>query len=91
LGRDRAVRGADPAQAERFPAFARGHQAARHHRGRHRSRREDRERFDALLTKLSLKRPRAGIARSIEEARKIVTRSAFRCWAPSYVLGGRAM
>ncbi|MEI9935639.1 MAG: carbamoyl-phosphate synthase large subunit [Pseudomonadota bacterium] len=53
---------------------------------------EDRERFDALLTKLSLKRPRAGIARSIEEARKIVTEIGFPVLVrPSYVLGGRAM
>jgi len=53
---------------------------------------EDRERFDALLTKLSLKRPRAGIARSIEEARKIVTDIGFPVLVrPSYVLGGRAM
>jgi len=74
LGRDRAVRGR-PAQAERS-AFARGHQAARHHRDAI-DRAEDRERFDALLTKLSLKRPRAGIARSIEEARKIVTEIGF--------------
>jgi len=53
---------------------------------------EDRERFDALLTKLNLKRPRAGIARNIEEARKIVADIGFPVLVrPSYVLGGRAM
>jgi carbamoyl-phosphate synthase large subunit len=53
---------------------------------------EDRERFDALLSKLNLKRPRAGIARSIDEARKIVTEIGFPVLVrPSYVLGGRAM
>ncbi|HYO97629.1 MAG TPA: carbamoyl-phosphate synthase large subunit [Polyangiaceae bacterium] len=53
---------------------------------------EDRERFDELLTKLSLKRPRAGIAKSIEEARKIVEDIGFPVLVrPSYVLGGRAM
>src|SRR6187549_2974421 len=53
---------------------------------------EDRERFDALLTKLNLRRPRAGIARTIEEARKIVTDIGFPVLVrPSYVLGGRAM
>ena len=29
---------------------------------------EDRERFEAVLNKLELQRPRAGIARSVEEA-----------------------
>src|SRR5262249_38593133 len=32
---------------------------------------EDRERFDALLTKLGLKRPRSGIAHGAEEAVKV--------------------
>jgi carbamoyl-phosphate synthase large subunit len=53
---------------------------------------EDRERFEALLNKLQLKRPSAGIARNVEEAvgvaRKIGLPVLVR---PSYVLGGRAM
>jgi len=53
---------------------------------------EDRERFDALLTKLGLKRPRAGIAKSVEEARTIATSIGYPVLVrPSYVLGGRAM
>ncbi|HEY4158315.1 MAG TPA: carbamoyl-phosphate synthase large subunit [Polyangiaceae bacterium] len=53
---------------------------------------EDRERFDALLSKLNLKRPRAGIAKGIEEARKIAQSIGFPVLVrPSYVLGGRAM
>jgi carbamoyl-phosphate synthase large subunit len=53
---------------------------------------EDRGRFDALLTKLGLVRPRAAIAHSVEEAlaasRSIGLPVLVR---PSYVLGGRAM
>jgi carbamoyl-phosphate synthase large subunit len=53
---------------------------------------EDRERFDALLTKLGLKRPRAGIAKSVEEARTIAQSIGYPVLVrPSYVLGGRAM
>jgi carbamoyl-phosphate synthase large subunit len=53
---------------------------------------EDRERFEALLTKLRLKRPSAGITRSKEEARLIAERIGFPVLVrPSYVLGGRAM
>ncbi|HWP09288.1 MAG TPA: carbamoyl-phosphate synthase large subunit [Polyangiaceae bacterium] len=53
---------------------------------------EDRERFDALLTKLGLKRPRAGIAKSVEEAKKIAQSIGYPVLVrPSYVLGGRAM
>ncbi len=53
---------------------------------------EDRERFDELLTKLGLKRPAAGIARSVEEAVEIAERLGFPVLVrPSYVLGGRAM
>ncbi|HEY3497779.1 MAG TPA: carbamoyl-phosphate synthase large subunit [Polyangiaceae bacterium] len=53
---------------------------------------EDRERFDALLTKLNLKRPRAGIAKSVAEARAIAESIGYPVLVrPSYVLGGRAM
>jgi carbamoyl-phosphate synthase large subunit len=53
---------------------------------------EDRGRFDEVLTKLSLKRPRSGIARSAEEAGKIAESIGFPVLVrPSYVLGGRAM
>ncbi|MEB2310602.1 MAG: carbamoyl-phosphate synthase large subunit [Sorangiineae bacterium] len=53
---------------------------------------EDRQRFDALLSKLGLMRPRAGIARSVEEARRIAAGIGYPVLVrPSYVLGGRAM
>jgi carbamoyl-phosphate synthase large subunit len=53
---------------------------------------EDRERFDELLTKLGLKRPRAGIAKSVGEARRIAQSIGYPVLVrPSYVLGGRAM
>ncbi len=53
---------------------------------------EDRQRFDALLTKLGLERPKAGIAQEPEEAKKIATEIGYPVLVrPSYVLGGRAM
>ena len=53
---------------------------------------EDRERFDALLEKLKLKRPASGIARSIDEAVKVAGDVGYPVMVrPSYVLGGRAM
>ncbi|HVU05639.1 MAG TPA: carbamoyl-phosphate synthase large subunit [Polyangiaceae bacterium] len=53
---------------------------------------EDRERFDALLGKLGLSRPAAGIARSVEEAVEVARNIGFPVLVrPSYVLGGRAM
>jgi carbamoyl-phosphate synthase large subunit len=53
---------------------------------------EDRERFDALLEKLSLERPPGGVARSPEEAHVVAARIGFPVLVrPSYVLGGRAM
>ena len=53
---------------------------------------EDRERFDALLTKLGLARPRAGIARSVAEALRVAEEIGYPVLVrPSYVLGGRAM
>ncbi|MCB9583021.1 MAG: carbamoyl-phosphate synthase large subunit [Polyangiaceae bacterium] len=53
---------------------------------------EDRERFDALLSKLGLQRPKAGIAKGVEEARAIAKDIGYPVLVrPSYVLGGRAM
>ena len=53
---------------------------------------EDRDRFDQLLTKLDLKRPGSGIARSLEEAVDVATRLGYPVLVrPSYVLGGRGM
>jgi carbamoyl-phosphate synthase large subunit len=53
---------------------------------------EDRERFDALLTKLSLRRPKAGVAKDAGEAKRIADEIGYPVLVrPSYVLGGRAM
>jgi carbamoyl-phosphate synthase large subunit len=53
---------------------------------------EDRERFEALLSKLDLRRPSAGIARSVDEAAEVARGIGFPVLVrPSYVLGGRAM
>jgi carbamoyl-phosphate synthase large subunit len=53
---------------------------------------EDRGRFDDLLTKLSLKRPRSGIAKTPDAAIAIAERIGYPVLVrPSYVLGGRAM
>jgi carbamoyl-phosphate synthase large subunit len=53
---------------------------------------EDRERFDALLSKLALKRPRSGMATTVAEAAEIAGRIGYPVLVrPSYVLGGRAM
>jgi carbamoyl-phosphate synthase large subunit len=53
---------------------------------------EDRGRFDELLTKLALKRPRSGIAQGSEEAFEIAEQIGYPVLVrPSYVLGGRAM
>ncbi|WP_038056118.1 carbamoyl-phosphate synthase large subunit [Thermodesulfobacterium hydrogeniphilum] len=53
---------------------------------------EDREKFDQLLGKLGLKRPKAGIAYSAEEAIKVASYIGYPVLVrPSYVLGGRAM
>jgi carbamoylphosphate synthase large subunit len=53
---------------------------------------EDRDRFDALLEKLHIERPPAGIARSLDEAVEIAERLGYPVLLrPSYVLGGRGM
>jgi carbamoyl-phosphate synthase large subunit len=53
---------------------------------------EDRERFEAVLEKLKLERPPAGLARSAEEAEAVASRIGYPVLVrPSYVLGGRAM
>ncbi|MFI4896365.1 MAG: carbamoyl-phosphate synthase large subunit [Phycisphaerales bacterium JB059] len=53
---------------------------------------EDRDRFDALLERLDLKKPESGIARSFEDAVSIAGRIGYPVLVrPSYVLGGRGM
>jgi carbamoyl-phosphate synthase large subunit len=53
---------------------------------------EDRERFAAMVTKLGLKQPLNGIARSRDEAVAVANRIGYPVlMRPSYVLGGRAM
>ncbi|HEV7553906.1 MAG TPA: carbamoyl-phosphate synthase large subunit, partial [Kofleriaceae bacterium] len=53
---------------------------------------EDRERFGEVMTKLALRAPRWGIARSLDEARTVATDIGYPVMVrPSYVLGGRAM
>jgi carbamoyl-phosphate synthase large subunit len=53
---------------------------------------EDRERFGEVMTKLQLRAPQWGIARTLDEARKAAADIGFPVMIrPSYVLGGRAM
>ncbi len=53
---------------------------------------EDRDRFQKLLHELKLKQPENGIARSVNQAKKIVAEIGYPVVIrPSYVLGGRAM
>jgi carbamoyl-phosphate synthase large subunit len=53
---------------------------------------EDRGRFDDLLTKLALKRPKSGIAQNPEDAFRVADAIGYPVLVrPSYVLGGRAM
>lgn len=53
---------------------------------------EDRDRFQKLLRDLDLKQPKNGIARSADDARRIVNEIGYPVVIrPSYVLGGRAM
>jgi carbamoyl-phosphate synthase large subunit len=53
---------------------------------------EDREKFKDLLTRLGLKQPANGIARTMSQARAEAAKIGFPALVrPSYVLGGRAM
>ncbi|TCK60739.1 carbamoyl-phosphate synthase large subunit [Seleniivibrio woodruffii] len=53
---------------------------------------EDRERFKDLITRLNIKQPPNGIAKTAEEAYKIAEEIGYPVVVrPSYVLGGRAM
>jgi carbamoyl-phosphate synthase large subunit len=53
---------------------------------------EDRERFEAVLTKLDARRPPNGMARSVDEAIRVAQTIGYPILVrPSYVLGGRAM
>jgi carbamoyl-phosphate synthase large subunit len=53
---------------------------------------EDRERFGQVLQTLGLCAPRWGVARSLDEARRVAADIGFPVMVrPSYVLGGRAM
>jgi carbamoyl-phosphate synthase large subunit len=53
---------------------------------------EDRDRFKALLTRLDIKQPDSGIARSFAEARATARELGYPLLIrPSYVLGGRGM
>ncbi|QDU78320.1 Carbamoyl-phosphate synthase large chain [Polystyrenella longa] len=53
---------------------------------------EDRERFQAILTKLNLSQPPNGLATNAEGAREIANQITYPVLVrPSYVLGGRAM
>ena len=53
---------------------------------------EDREEFATLLKELDISQPENGIARSLEEARRVAGRIGYPVLVrPSFVLGGRAM
>jgi carbamoyl-phosphate synthase, large subunit len=53
---------------------------------------EDRERFNALMNRLNIPQPNAGIAYSPAEAKVVAARIGYPVLVrPSYVLGGRAM
>lgn len=53
---------------------------------------EDREKFDALLERLSIPRPRGRAVRSLVEAEKVAREVGYPVLVrPSFVLGGRAM
>jgi carbamoyl-phosphate synthase large subunit len=53
---------------------------------------EDREKFARILSRLDLRQPANGIARTMNQARTEVAQVGFPCLVrPSFVLGGRAM
>ncbi|MFB0516106.1 MAG: carbamoyl-phosphate synthase large subunit, partial [Candidatus Neomarinimicrobiota bacterium] len=53
---------------------------------------EDREKFGALLDRMSIPRPEYGIARTLSEAAQVAEQVGYPVLVrPSYVLGGRAM
>jgi carbamoyl-phosphate synthase large subunit len=53
---------------------------------------EDRERFGEVVNKLGLRAPKWGVARSVDEARRVAAEVGYPVMVrPSYVLGGRAM
>ncbi|HRF00617.1 MAG TPA: carbamoyl-phosphate synthase large subunit [Pirellulaceae bacterium] len=53
---------------------------------------EDREKFKALLERLGLEQPANGIARTMDQARRVAEQVGFPALVrPSFVLGGRAM
>jgi carbamoyl-phosphate synthase large subunit len=53
---------------------------------------EDRERFGAMLEKLGLRAPAWGVARDLDEAKRVAAGIGYPVMVrPSYVLGGRAM
>ena len=53
---------------------------------------EDREKFQQLLERLKLKQPANGIARTMDQARRIAVQIGYPLLVrPSFVLGGRAM
>ena len=53
---------------------------------------EDREKFQQLLQRLNLKQPANGIARTMDQARRIAEQIGYPILVrPSFVLGGRAM
>ncbi|MDT8440779.1 MAG: carbamoyl-phosphate synthase large subunit [Desulfuromonadales bacterium] len=53
---------------------------------------EDREQFNAMMTKLDIPQPESGMASSLEQALAIAGRIGYPLMVrPSYVLGGRAM
>ena len=53
---------------------------------------EDREKFQQLLERLDLRQPANGIARTMDQARRIADQIGYPLLVrPSFVLGGRAM
>ena len=53
---------------------------------------EDREKFQHLLERLNLKQPANGIARTMDQARRVAAKIGYPLLVrPSFVLGGRAM